>query len=312
MKKDHRLLVIGDFAWDVLIRNNAELLPGGDVFGEVMLTPGGSAANAAVWAARCGLQTEFVGKIGRDRFGELAAENLMTEGIKAHLIATDEHRTASVAVWVNHSGQRSMVSGKGADFFLLPSELPLDAIRNNHHLHLTAWSCFTDPPRAAILKAAKIARDAGATISFDPAAFQMIDEMGRRRFWRLMEDLPIDIFFPNLDEGRALTGEKEPPAVAAALAGILPQALIVLKLDARGALILENGVQRDFPPVAKTLLDATGAGDSFAGAFLSRYIKGDSVDDATRFATAVAGWVINRIGARPPGDRELAQIINQQ
>ena len=311
MENSKKLLVIGDFAWDVLIRNNAELLPGGDVFGEVMLSPGGSAANAAVWASRCGLSTAFVGKIGRDRFGELATEDLNGEGVEAHLVATDEHRTASVAVWVNHSGQRSMVSGKGADFFLLPSELPLQVLKGISHLHLTAWSCFTNPPRAAILKAAKIARQNGATISFDPASFQMIDEMGRKRFWKLLHDLPIDIFFPNLDEGRALTGEKEPAAVARALSDILPTALIVLKLDARGALVLQGGVQEDFPPVAKTLIDATGAGDSFAGAFLSRYIAGRSVSESTSFAAAVAGWVINRIGARPPGDRELKNVLNR-
>jgi ribokinase len=70
------LCVLGDFAWDVLIRTNSELLKGGDTFGEVMMLPGGSAANVAVWAARCGLSTSFIGKIGRDRMGQLAIENL--------------------------------------------------------------------------------------------------------------------------------------------------------------------------------------------------------------------------------------------
>ena len=70
------LCVIGDFAWDVLIRTNNNLLKGGDSFGEVMLTPGGSAANLAVWARRCGLDTHFIGKVGRDRFGQLAPQQL--------------------------------------------------------------------------------------------------------------------------------------------------------------------------------------------------------------------------------------------
>ena len=70
------LCVIGDFAWDVLIRTNSQLLTGGDTFGEVMLTPGGSAANVAVWAKRCGLDTEFIGKIGRDRLGHMEREDL--------------------------------------------------------------------------------------------------------------------------------------------------------------------------------------------------------------------------------------------
>ena len=73
--------MVGDFAWDVLIRTNTELLRGGDTFGEVMLMPGGSAANVAVWAARCGLPTHFIGKIGRDRMGQLARENLAVENV---------------------------------------------------------------------------------------------------------------------------------------------------------------------------------------------------------------------------------------
>ena len=67
----------------MLIRTNTELLRGGDTFGEVMLMPGGSAANVAVWAARCGLPTHFIGKIGRDRMGQLASEDLATEDVVA-------------------------------------------------------------------------------------------------------------------------------------------------------------------------------------------------------------------------------------
>ena len=83
------LCVIGDFAWDVLIRTNTKLLTGGDTFGDVILTPGGSAANVAVWASRCGLQTEFIGKIGRDRLGQLAREDLAKERVITHFVETD-------------------------------------------------------------------------------------------------------------------------------------------------------------------------------------------------------------------------------
>ena len=106
------ICVIGDFAWDVLIRTNTELLRGGDTFGEVMLTPGGSAANVAVWASRSGFPTHFVGKIGRDRMGQLAREDLDREGVIAHFVESEAHLTGSVAVFVDHTGERSMVSGQ--------------------------------------------------------------------------------------------------------------------------------------------------------------------------------------------------------
>ncbi len=305
------LCVLGDFAWDVLIRTNTELLKGGDTFGEVMLTPGGSAANVSVWAARCGYDTHFVGKIGRDRFGLLAQEDLAAERVHAHLIETDAHLTGSVAVFVDHTGERSMVSGRGADFYLLPSELPSDIVRAAGHLHLTAWSFFVDPPRAAARTAARLAREAGATLSFDPGSFQMIGEMGIDTFLGYTQDLGVDILLPNFEEGGMLTGLDEPVAIAARLAELYPGALVMLKLDAEGALVYEAGKATVVPPATNNLVDATGAGDSFAGSFLAHYLEHHDAVAAARFATQISAWVIEHLGARPQPDARLRQILRR-
>ena len=303
------LCVIGDFAWDVLIRTNNNLLKGGDSFGEVMLTPGGSAANLAVWAQRCGLETHFIGKIGRDRFGQLAREDLDSETVIHHLVETEAHKTGSVAVFVDQTGERSMVSGHGADFYLIPSELPRAVITSATHLHLTAWSFFTDPPRSASRIAAQIARQSNLTISFDPASFQMIQEMGVDQFLSWTKDLSINILFPNYDEGRVLTGFDEPDEIVRSLANIYDGALIILKLDADGALVFDGKSSTQIPPATNNLVDATGAGDSFAGAFLAHYLVASSPVDAAIYATKVAAWVVEHLGARPATDARLQQII---
>lgn len=302
--------MLGDFAWDVLIRTNSELLRGGDTFGEVMLTPGGSAANVAVWASRCGTPTRFVGKIGRDRFGQLAQEDLEREQVVAHLVETEAHSTGSVAVFVDHTGQRSMVSGHGADFYLMPSELPVDAISSARHLHLTAWSFFTDPPRSAARAAARTARANGATVSFDPGSFQMIMEMGVPAFLAACADLEFDIVLPNKEEGQVLTGETSADAIVEGLTKIFPGALIVLKLDADGALVHDGRSSTHIPPATNNLVDATGAGDSFAGAFLSHHLASNSPIDAARFATRVSAWVIEHVGARPSPDGRLRALLS--
>ena len=304
------LCVIGDFAWDVLIRTNSELLRGGDTFGEVMLTPGGSAANVAVWGSRCGLETEFIGKIGRDRFGQLAQEDLAKEGVTSHFVESDEHLTGCVAVFVDQTGERSMVSGRGADFYLLPSEVPKEPVRRSGHLHMTAWSFFVDPPRSAARAAAHLAQDSGATLSFDPGSFQMIEEMGVNQFLACTQDLGIDVFLPNYQEGEVLTGLDDPEAIAAALAKLYPQALIMLKLDADGALVYEDGVATPVPPATNKLVDATGAGDSFAGAFLARYLGGATALESAHFATRISAWVIEHLGARPEPDTRLRSILH--
>lgn len=304
------MCVVGDFAWDVLIRTNSELLRGGDTFGEVMLTPGGSAANVAVWASRAGRATNFVGKIGRDRFGQLAQEDLERERVEAHLVETEAHLTGSVAVFVDHTGERSMVSGHGADFYLLPQDLPKDVIRRCRHLHLTAWSFFIDPPRAAARAAALLAQAGGATLSFDPGSFQMIGEMGVSQFLAVTDDLGIDIFLPNKEEGSMLTGGlTDPLEIVTALADLYPKALIILKLDADGALVFEEGEATHIPPATNNLVDATGAGDSFAGGFLAHYLEHHDAVAAAHFATTISAWVIEHLGARPEPDARMRAIL---
>jgi len=301
--------VLGDFAWDVLIRTNTELLRGGDTFGEVMLTPGGSAANVAVWARRCGLDAAFVGKIGRDRMGQLAQEDLERERVEAHFVETDAHLTGSVAVFVDHTGERSMVSGHGADFYLLPSEVPRDVVRGCRHLHLTAWSFFVDPPRSAARAAALLAKQSGATLSLDPGSFQMIQEMGVSAFLGYTQDLGIDVLLPNDEEGRVLTGLDEPAEVAEALTKLYPGALVMLKLDADGSFVHVGGESTHVPPATNNLVDATGAGDSFAGSFLARYLSGATPVAAATFATRVSAWVIEHLGARPEPDARLRALL---
>jgi sugar/nucleoside kinase (ribokinase family) len=256
------------------------------------------------------MDTHFVGKIGHDRFGQLAREDLDREQVVAHLVEADNHLTGSVAVFVDHTGERSMVSGHGADFFLLPSELPRHAITASTHLHLTAWSFFTDPPRSASREAALLAQREGATLSFDPGSFQMIDEMGVDAFLEVTTDIGIDIFLPNKEEGAMLTGHSDPVDIAKRLAELYPTALIILKLDAEGALVLLDNEPHHIAPATNNLVDATGAGDSFAGAFLASYLRGRDPIDSALLATKVAAWVIEHPGARPAPDQRLRPTLN--
>lgn len=304
------LVVVGDVVWDVLIRTNAKLQRGGDTYGEVELAPGGSAANAAVWARRCGLPTAFVGKVGRDRFGALAEADLADEGVESYLVRTDAHLTGTVAVWIDDEGQRSMVSGKGADHMLFPQELPHALVESGRHLHLSAWSFFDDPPRTAARRAAQLAKAAGATLSFDPGSFQMIESMGVDAFLAATADLDVDVVFPNYDEGRSLSGREDPRAIADAVAAQFRGALVALKLDEHGALVRErDGRVTEVPPQSNRLVDATGAGDAFAGAFLSRWLSDTDAADAARFAVRVSEWVIEQVGARAAVDERLRSVL---
>ena len=83
----------------------------------------------------------------------------------------------------------------------------------------------------------------------------------------------------------------------------------MLKLDADGALVFEDGEATHIPPATNNLVDATGAGDSFAGSFLAKYLSGSTAVEAAIYATSIAAWVIEHPGARPAIGPKLAKIL---
>lgn len=303
------IIAVGDLVWDVLAKPDSLLLPGGDATGRIELAPGGSAANTAAWIARCGVAAGFVGMVGADIFGDLIVADLEREGVTLHIQRTTERTTGVILALIDRAGQRSMVTNQGADFALMPSDLPQAALQRAAHVHITAWSLFTDPPRAAALAAARVAHAAGVPVSFDPASYQMIREMGHDAFSRMIDDLPVDIIFPNRDEGMALTNQREPEAIAGELARRFPGATIVLKLDRDGCFVLSGSLARHFPTSDMPVVDTTGAGDAFNAAFLARYRCDGDLERAAQFANAVAGWVVTQYGARPAADHALRNIL---
>ncbi len=310
MPSDPRpILSIGDLVWDVLSKPDHELLPGGDTLGRITLAPGGSAANTAVWIARTGMPSAFVGKVGEDVMGNLLVDDMEREGVQT-FAPRDAQDTGVILVLIDPlTGQRSTVINQGADYHLLPEDLPVEALQTCRHMHVTAWSLFTEPPRAAVLQAAQIAKAAGATVSLDPASHQVIREMGVEQFARLTGDVPIDMFFPNRDEGEALSGEHEPARIARALRRRYHGATIVLKLDRDGCYVLTDDHEAHYPTTEVEVVDTTGAGDSFDAAFLARYMRDGDLASAARFANQVAHWVVARFGARPPLDAAFAALL---
>ena len=167
-------------------------------------------------------------------------------------------------------------------------------------LHSSGLSQAISPTmRAAVLRAAEIARDAGTLVSFDTNL--------RLNLWSLEEAkaaaaeiLPLaDIVFPSDDEAEKLTGLSDPDAILDHYLGHGAR-IVALKRGDKGAMIATPDARHAIPPAAATPVDSTGAGDSYAGAFLAYYLETGDAARAGRLAAKVAAGTVSGFGAIAP------------
>ena len=117
-----------------------------------------------------------------------------------------------------------------------------------------------------------------------------------------------DIALPSLDDSRQLTGLEEPEAIADYYLG-LGAPLVALKMGADGALIATHERKIRIAPHKVEAVDATGAGDTFDGAFLTRLLAGDDAETAARYANVAAALSTTGYGAVTPMPR-AADVLN--
>lgn len=291
--------MIGDVVTDLVVRLRRPIVVASDTASAISTRPGGSGANQAAWLAHIAprLDVHFVGCVGRDPFGSYHDAELRRSGVMPHL-GVDPHRsTGTVVVLVDEAGERSMLTDRGANLGLRPDDLPLRLFQPGAHLHLSGYTLADPGAREVAHTAIGLARAHAMTVSVDPASTSLLREVGPGRFLEWTRG--ADLCFPNLDEGRLLSGEAEPEAAARSLCAWY--AGVALKLGARGALWVrgaEPALSRAATPIA--VVDSTGAGDAFCAGFLAAWLGGRGVDDALTTGIRLGGLAAARVGARPP------------
>jgi len=170
-------------------------------------------------------------------------------------------------------------------------------------LHVSAYQLFEPYSRAAIRALWDTARGGGIATSVDPGTFAGIRDVGREAFLEWTSGGRL--VFPNLDEGRLLTGEDDPEAIVTRL--LESYELVALKLGPGGALAgSADGRRVRLAAEAATALDSTGAGDAFCAGFLASYLRAGTLEECTAAAVKTAAGVMGRAGARPlPAARAL-------
>ncbi len=287
-----RILVIGDIAWDILIRPQTDLVWGSDAFGAVELMPGGSAANVAVWARRLGAEVTLVGKVGTDVLGELMMRHLAAEGLAGAVRRVPGGFTTRVGVVVAPGGEHAFVTDHTSLLDIGAGELQTSMLDSADAVFFNGYGVFTSRSAAFIADLLAEARRRSLPIAFDPSSFALIQAYGPARL--LDEAGRLDVLLANEDEVRALC-DGDPLTLVGNRS-----ALLVIKQGAQGATAIGPSGTVSAPPSPATIVDTTGAGDGFDAAFLVDYLRHRDVPRALARANRLGAYVGGFIGAQPP------------
>jgi sugar/nucleoside kinase (ribokinase family) len=263
------LVCVGDVMLD--IRVDAEALKrGGDVHGRVLLQPGGTSANAAVWGAWAGATTQVLGRVGDDLPGTTVRGALVERGVDAALTVDTRAPTGTMLV-VHEPGERSMVADRGANARLAPEDLP-PTIEAGAVL-ISGYLLLQEAGHDAAIAA--LARARVDLIAVETASWPLLEAFGADRFFE--ETSVADAVLANEREVEVLTGRGG--ADAAAALGERYR-LAAVKMDRRGAALFADGRVLTAPAEVVDEIDPTGAGDAFDGVLLATLVRGGAPDDA--------------------------------
>lgn len=288
------MIVVGDVVYDLLVEMRESLAFGTDTRARMHGCAGGAGANQAVWLARRGVETHFVGRVGNDVFGHALVDELHENSVIVHVSEDAEQPTGKIVILVSAEGERSMVIDRGANLTLHPDDLPDILFQPGRHLHLSGYSFFEDGTRRVALEALRRARAAGMTVSLDPASVSLLRDVGAARFLEWTHG--ADLLFPNLEEGTLLAGTESIEGIAAALRA--SYGAIIFKLGAGGAIYADSRTVVRLPAVPARVVDTTGAGDALCAAFLAAWLAHATPAEALRQGLTLAAQVVGRVGAR--------------
>ncbi len=272
--------------------------------------PGGAPCNVLALLQKMGRKTAFIGKVGKDGFGNQLKRALEETGISAEGLFMDEdvHTTLAI-VQTKSDGDRdfSFYRRPGADMMLTDKQVPEELIRNSRIFHYGTLSMTDEPVRSATRKAIATAEEAGLVLSFDPNL--------RPPLWNTLEEAREQIRYGlahchilkiSDDEITWLTNEEDYGKAAAAIRAQFPQIrLLLVSLGKEGSLAYYKGMEVCVKPfLHPDTIETTGAGDTFMGSILHKVLEKGlddlSAEDLTEmltFANAAASIVTTRKGA---------------
>ncbi len=284
--------------------------------------PGGAPANVAVSISRCGSKAGFLGKLGRDDFGRLLQDTLSRDDVEILCPElTEDAMTTLAFVTLDERGDRSFtfVRKPGADMLLSVEDVEAVDFSSCTLVHAGSVSQSAQPEREAVLAALRRAKNLGKLVSFDVNYRETI--WSREACKEAIADIfpLVDLLKISEDELDFVGGREAIPKFME----VQKIAVVVLTLGGKGAEIFFGEQVLRLEAVKGQVVDTTGAGDAFWGAFLSRLLESgverveelsaDKLYDAGSYGICAGGLCVRKKGGIPslPYREEIGQMMKE-
>lgn len=255
------------------------------------MASGGSAANTIHGLARLGVETAFIGTIGRDETGEFFKNDLKRSNIKPMLNLSDTP-SGIASTLISKDGERTFGTFLGAAIELSAADLKDADFKGFDILHVEGYLVQNHELLERILV---LGKNNGLKISIDLASYNVVE--ANLEFLKEMVAKYVDIVFANEEEAKSFTG-MEPDAALEELSKVTE--LAVVKIGSKGSMVKVGGKKTMIDAVRSDVIDTTGAGDLYAAGFLYALINGMEMSNAGFIGALLASNVIETIGAKIP------------
>lgn len=259
-----------------------------------LVSVGGCAANTAADLKRLGRGPSVLGKVGEDLFGGFVLQDLKRLGVDTSFVTAAQTCPTSCTFIVNVRGQdRRYIHCYGANAYFSIDDVDWKALDGARALYVGGFlampafrtehlfQLFREAKRRDLITVLDVVIPAGTTPS--------LDEMQEALAY-------TDVFLPNQDEARILTGRSDPLEQAEALARLVPDATVVITLGDAGALARRGRQILRAGAFKVDSVDESGSGDAFDAGFLVGMLEGWELEDSLRFASAVGASCTRALG----------------
>jgi len=288
------VLVCGNCVADLLVHPVNEIRWNGTVWVQAMeRSIGGNGANTAYALATLGASVRLFSCVGGDVYGDELLAELRRAGVDVSRVTRSSAPTPVTIALVRSDGARAFLHrpGSSAVAFAEPPELDTALISDCSHFHLANPYALPHMRRHAA-ETLKRAQEAGLTTSVDTgwdAKGEWMKVLAPCLQW-------TDILFCNEEEAKLLTGRQNWREAAQDFQGHGVK-VVVIKRGGDGCGVLSQGGESELPAFPVPVVDTTGAGDVFAGAFLAALCRNWSLEAAARLANAAAALSVGALGS---------------